>query len=170
MSRTFRSVFLVARVYFRRSPETSEGFWRWPNGSVQNWFDFCIITEIVIVSGWTLDYFCCLWWYTAFRMGSHLVRSYITERDTTPDPRKPSAYDPQLGFPERKERGNTTLLTEHLIRAFQTSFVTFRFAYVSKHESWVLCPSDWLWTSGPVQRLQQKHGPKCVCLGLCVLR
>ncbi|KAL1281662.1 hypothetical protein QQF64_000465 [Cirrhinus molitorella] len=37
-------------------------------------------------------------------MGSHLVRSYISERDTTPDPRKPSAYDPNLGFPERKER------------------------------------------------------------------
>ncbi|XP_058609703.1 NADH dehydrogenase [ubiquinone] 1 beta subcomplex subunit 7 [Onychostoma macrolepis] len=37
-------------------------------------------------------------------MGSHLVRSYITERDTTPDPRKPSEYDPHLGFTERKER------------------------------------------------------------------
>ncbi|XP_016115517.1 NADH dehydrogenase [ubiquinone] 1 beta subcomplex subunit 7-like [Sinocyclocheilus rhinocerous] len=37
-------------------------------------------------------------------MGSHLVRSYITERDATPDPTKPSAYDPHLGFPERKER------------------------------------------------------------------
>ncbi|KAI7811161.1 NADH dehydrogenase [ubiquinone] 1 beta subcomplex subunit 7 [Triplophysa rosa] len=37
-------------------------------------------------------------------MGSHLVRSYITETDTTPDPQEPSAYDPQLGFAERKER------------------------------------------------------------------
>lgn len=38
------------------------------------------------------------------RMGSHLVRSYITESDVTPDPRKPSEYDPNLGFGERKER------------------------------------------------------------------
>lgn len=39
-------------------------------------------------------------------MGSHLVRSYITERDTTPDPKGPSQHDPQFGFPEeRKERG-----------------------------------------------------------------
>ncbi|KAK7161112.1 hypothetical protein R3I94_003943 [Phoxinus phoxinus] len=37
-------------------------------------------------------------------MGSHLVRSYITERDVAPDPRKPSEYDPNLGFGERKER------------------------------------------------------------------
>ncbi|XP_051763011.1 NADH dehydrogenase [ubiquinone] 1 beta subcomplex subunit 7 [Ctenopharyngodon idella] len=37
-------------------------------------------------------------------MGSHLVRSYITERDAAPDPQKPSAYDPNLGFAERKER------------------------------------------------------------------
>ncbi|XP_067296808.1 NADH dehydrogenase [ubiquinone] 1 beta subcomplex subunit 7 [Pseudorasbora parva] len=37
-------------------------------------------------------------------MGSHLVRSYITERDATPDPLKPATYDPSLGFGERKER------------------------------------------------------------------
>ncbi|XP_035253072.1 NADH dehydrogenase [ubiquinone] 1 beta subcomplex subunit 7 [Anguilla anguilla] len=38
-------------------------------------------------------------------MGSHLVRSYITQPDTEPDPRKPSSFDPQHGFEdERKER------------------------------------------------------------------
>ncbi|KAJ8251371.1 hypothetical protein GJAV_G00220630 [Gymnothorax javanicus] len=37
-------------------------------------------------------------------MGSHLVRSYITQPDTEPDPWKPSAFDPHLGFDERKER------------------------------------------------------------------
>ena len=38
-------------------------------------------------------------------MGSHLVRSYITERDTAPDPRKPFQNEPEFGFGERKERG-----------------------------------------------------------------
>ncbi|XP_026992254.1 NADH dehydrogenase [ubiquinone] 1 beta subcomplex subunit 7 isoform X2 [Tachysurus fulvidraco] len=38
-------------------------------------------------------------------MGSHLVRSYITERDTVPDPKGPFQSDPQFGFTEeRKER------------------------------------------------------------------
>lgn len=106
VSRTFRSVLLVARVYFLRRPETSDGFWRWPTASVQNWFAFCIISGIIILCSWTLNCFCCRWWYTAFRMGSHLVRSYITERDAAPDPQKPSAYDPNLGFAERKERGD----------------------------------------------------------------
>lgn len=39
------------------------------------------------------------------KMGSHLVRSYITERDTSPDPKGPLQHDPQFGFTERKERG-----------------------------------------------------------------
>ncbi|XP_056311969.1 NADH dehydrogenase [ubiquinone] 1 beta subcomplex subunit 7 [Danio aesculapii] len=37
-------------------------------------------------------------------MGSHLVRSYVTEIDATPEPNTPSQYDPHLGFEERKER------------------------------------------------------------------
>ncbi|XP_051558733.1 NADH dehydrogenase [ubiquinone] 1 beta subcomplex subunit 7-like [Myxocyprinus asiaticus] len=37
-------------------------------------------------------------------MGAHLARSYITEPDTTPDPKKTSDYDPKLGFTERHER------------------------------------------------------------------
>ncbi|XP_023677730.1 NADH dehydrogenase [ubiquinone] 1 beta subcomplex subunit 7 [Paramormyrops kingsleyae] len=37
-------------------------------------------------------------------MGSHLARTYITERDTEPDPLKPPSFDPQFGFGERKER------------------------------------------------------------------
>ncbi|KAM9454283.1 NADH dehydrogenase [ubiquinone] 1 beta subcomplex subunit 7 [Clarias gariepinus] len=38
-------------------------------------------------------------------MGSHLVRSYITERDTSPDPKGPLQHEPQFGFTEeRKER------------------------------------------------------------------
>lgn len=38
-------------------------------------------------------------------MGAHLVRRYVTERDTEPDPRRKFEFDPQFGFPERKERG-----------------------------------------------------------------
>ena len=39
-------------------------------------------------------------------MGAHLARSYITERDSAPDPRKPSEHEPQFGFQEeRSERG-----------------------------------------------------------------
>ncbi|KAI5089759.1 NADH dehydrogenase [ubiquinone] 1 beta subcomplex subunit 7 [Silurus meridionalis] len=38
-------------------------------------------------------------------MGSHLVRSYLTERDATPDPKGRFQHDPQFGFTEeRKER------------------------------------------------------------------
>uniref|UniRef100_H3A479 NADH dehydrogenase [ubiquinone] 1 beta subcomplex subunit 7 n=1 Tax=Latimeria chalumnae TaxID=7897 RepID=H3A479_LATCH len=37
-------------------------------------------------------------------MGAHLGRRYITERDTEPDPLRPPTFDPQLGFPDRKER------------------------------------------------------------------
>lgn len=38
-------------------------------------------------------------------MGAHLGRRYITERDTEPDPDKKSQFDPEFGFPDRKERG-----------------------------------------------------------------
>ncbi|KAL6481988.1 hypothetical protein MHYP_G00100680 [Metynnis hypsauchen] len=38
-------------------------------------------------------------------MGAHLARSYITERDSAPDPRKPSEHESQFGFQEeRSER------------------------------------------------------------------
>ncbi|XP_063060506.1 NADH dehydrogenase [ubiquinone] 1 beta subcomplex subunit 7 [Engraulis encrasicolus] len=37
-------------------------------------------------------------------MGSHLVRSYITQPDTTPDPTQPFKSDPKLGFDDREER------------------------------------------------------------------
>ncbi|KAF7225276.1 transcript variant X1 [Nothobranchius furzeri] len=37
-------------------------------------------------------------------MGAHLVRRYITERDTEPDPAKKYEFDPNFGFGERKER------------------------------------------------------------------
>uniref|UniRef100_A0AAY4AAE8 NADH dehydrogenase [ubiquinone] 1 beta subcomplex subunit 7 n=1 Tax=Denticeps clupeoides TaxID=299321 RepID=A0AAY4AAE8_9TELE len=37
-------------------------------------------------------------------MGAHLVRSYVTQSDTTPDPAEPFQFDPMLGFEERKER------------------------------------------------------------------
>lgn len=38
-------------------------------------------------------------------MGAHLVRRYITETDTEPDPAKKYEFDPAYGFPERTERG-----------------------------------------------------------------
>lgn len=38
-------------------------------------------------------------------MGAHLVRRYVTETDTEPDPAKKFEFDPQFGFAERKERG-----------------------------------------------------------------
>ncbi|KAJ3613945.1 hypothetical protein NHX12_017523 [Muraenolepis orangiensis] len=37
-------------------------------------------------------------------MGAHLVRRYITESDTEPDPAKKYEFDSLYGFPERKER------------------------------------------------------------------
>ncbi|KAI1884325.1 hypothetical protein AGOR_G00225260 [Albula goreensis] len=37
-------------------------------------------------------------------MGAHLVKSYVTNTDTEPDPKKPPTFDPMLGFDERKER------------------------------------------------------------------
>ncbi|KAK6468762.1 NADH dehydrogenase [Huso huso] len=37
-------------------------------------------------------------------MGAHLVRSYVTNPDTEPDPLKPAGFAPDLGFAERKER------------------------------------------------------------------
>lgn len=42
---------------------------------------------------------------TAAAMGAHLVRRYITETDTEPDPARKFEFDPLYGFPERKERG-----------------------------------------------------------------
>lgn len=45
---------------------------------------------------------------TAAAMGAHLVRRYITETDTEPDPAKKFEFDPLYGFPERKERGSST--------------------------------------------------------------
>lgn len=39
-------------------------------------------------------------------MGAHLARRYITETETEPDPAKKYEFDPQFGFPERKERGS----------------------------------------------------------------
>lgn len=41
-------------------------------------------------------------------MGAHLVRSYVTNPDTEPDPLKPAGFAPDLGFAERKERGKCT--------------------------------------------------------------
>ncbi|MBN3272524.1 NDUB7 dehydrogenase, partial [Polyodon spathula] len=38
-------------------------------------------------------------------MGAHLVRSYVTNPDTEPDPLKAPGFAPDLGFAERKERG-----------------------------------------------------------------
>lgn len=38
-------------------------------------------------------------------MGAHLVRRYVTENDTEPDPSKKYEFDPQFGFQERHERG-----------------------------------------------------------------
>ncbi|KAG2470583.1 NADH dehydrogenase [ubiquinone] 1 beta subcomplex subunit 7 isoform X1 [Polypterus senegalus] len=37
-------------------------------------------------------------------MGAHLARRYVTERDTEPDPLKPSDFPSEYGFGERKER------------------------------------------------------------------
>uniref|UniRef100_A0A3P9MJD8 NADH dehydrogenase [ubiquinone] 1 beta subcomplex subunit 7 n=1 Tax=Oryzias latipes TaxID=8090 RepID=A0A3P9MJD8_ORYLA len=37
-------------------------------------------------------------------MGAHLVRRYVTETDTEPDPARKFEFDPVWGFPERKER------------------------------------------------------------------
>lgn len=53
-------------------------------------------------------------------MGAHLVRRYITERDTEPDPAKKYEFDSQFGFAERKERGwsadaSSTFLQLHFI-------------------------------------------------------
>lgn len=44
-------------------------------------------------------------------MGAHLVRRYITETDTEPDPAKKYEFDPEFGFPERKERGLSAVPT-----------------------------------------------------------
>ncbi len=38
-------------------------------------------------------------------MGAHLARRYVTETDTEPDPARKYEFDPEFGFPERKERG-----------------------------------------------------------------
>ena len=90
-------------------------------------------------------------------MGSHLVRSYITESDTTPDPRKPSAYDPHLGFPERREREmvatqeqmNLAMLpveqrdycAHHLLKLLKCKRDTFPNFLACKHErhDWDYC-------------------------------
>ncbi|XP_068607403.1 NADH dehydrogenase [ubiquinone] 1 beta subcomplex subunit 7 [Brachionichthys hirsutus] len=37
-------------------------------------------------------------------MGAHLVRRYITETDTEPDPTRKQEFDPLFGYGERKER------------------------------------------------------------------
>lgn len=49
-------------------------------------------------------------------MGSHLARSYITERDTAPDPKVPFNNDPQFGFSQdRRERGNKLIILDLLL-------------------------------------------------------
>lgn len=40
-------------------------------------------------------------------MGAHLARRYVTETDTEPDPSRKFEFDPNFGFPERKERGSS---------------------------------------------------------------
>lgn len=92
------------------------------------------------------------------RMGSHLVRSYITESDVTPDPRKPSEYDPTLGFGERKERGDTTAQT-HFIRAFHTLSLNDR-VYMNRES---LGPQN-------DSELQVRYATKCVRLVMSVCR
>lgn len=39
------------------------------------------------------------------RMGAHLARRYLWDAEVEPDPFNMPTFDPQLGFPERKERG-----------------------------------------------------------------
>lgn len=56
-------------------------------------------------------------------MGAHLVRRYITETDTEPDPARKYEFDPQLGFPERKERG---LSSEKHISSLQRVLIGWR--------------------------------------------
>ncbi|TSK18092.1 NADH dehydrogenase [ubiquinone] 1 beta subcomplex subunit 7 [Bagarius yarrelli] len=47
-------------------------------------------------------------------MGSHLVRSYVTERDTTPDPQGPFQHDPQFGFSEERKERVPVATQEHM--------------------------------------------------------
>lgn len=57
-------------------------------------------------------------------MGAHLVRQYITERDTEPDPARKFEFDPHFGFPERKERGLPTAnITEKRVPAPCSVFI-----------------------------------------------
>lgn len=58
-------------------------------------------------------------------MGAHLVRRYITETETEPDPARKYEFDPQFGFPERKERGLSafTGAHEHLTECYNV-FIT----------------------------------------------
>ncbi|MGH0155868.1 UNVERIFIED_CONTAM: hypothetical protein FKN15_034782 [Acipenser sinensis] len=52
-------------------------------------------------------------------MGAHLVRSYVTNPDTEPDPLKPAGFAPDLGFAERKERGKLMVATQEQMNAAQ---------------------------------------------------
>lgn len=61
-------------------------------------------------------------------MGAHLARRYITETDTEPDPAKKFEFDPQYGFPERKERG-LSLPVNHTIVQPNRVFVLFDLPY-----------------------------------------
>lgn len=38
-------------------------------------------------------------------MGAHLTRRYLWDASVEPDPEKIPSFPPDLGFPERKERG-----------------------------------------------------------------
>ncbi len=57
-------------------------------------------------------------------MGAHLVRRYVTETDTEPDPARKYGFDPEFGFPERKERGLSAVSSsEKLITASCSVFI-----------------------------------------------
>lgn len=58
-------------------------------------------------------------------MGAHLVRRYITETETEPDPARKYEFDPQFGFPERKERGLSAVTSVNkLITEYYNVFIT----------------------------------------------
>merc|ERR1719427_957719 len=50
-------------------------------------------------------------------MGAHLVRRYITETETEPDPAKPHEFKPEFGFEEPRQEREMVATQEQMNRA-----------------------------------------------------
>lgn len=57
-------------------------------------------------------------------MGAHLVRRYITETDTEPDPARKFEFDPNYGFPERNERGLSLPVSRSKMQLYYEFYLT----------------------------------------------